>query len=242
MKIAVVYYAYNEEALVRETLLKSLEAMRSLGESFEIVFIDDGSTDRTGPIAEELSRLHPEIKVYRNEKNCGTGVSALRGLARAQGDLIVHNGIDYPFDLRDLQKMIPLTQETDIVVAVRKSYPGYTPRRRVISRINVALLRLLFPLRLRDYNFTQLYKRKVLNAVKVRSKSAGFVMPETLLRAHALGFKITEIEVEYHAREKGTALRGSTRLVWNALCDLLVYRIESFFSKIIPPKMPMTKP
>jgi glycosyltransferase involved in cell wall biosynthesis len=242
MKISAVYYAYNEENLVRETLLKSLEAMRTLGHPFEIIFIDDGSIDRTGQIAEELGRRYPEIKVYHHEKNCGTGISALRGLARAQGDLIIHNGIDYPFDLCDLRKMIPLTQEADAVVAVRKDYAGYTLRRRVISRINIALLRLLFPLRLRDYNFTQLYKRKVLSAVKVRSKSAGFVMPETLLRAHALGFKITEIEIEYHAREKGTALRGDTRLVWSALRELLVYRIESFFSKMIPSKMPMSKP
>ena len=110
----------------------SLEALRFFFERFEIIIVDDASTDETGKIADALAAEHAEIKVIHNPQNIGQGASILVGFQHATGNLLIHNAIDYPFDLRDLNKMLPLLEEADIVVAVRQRDPDLSDRRSMI--------------------------------------------------------------------------------------------------------------
>jgi glycosyltransferase involved in cell wall biosynthesis len=221
VEISVIYPACNEESMIRDTITRSLTALRGLFQSFEILILDDGSRDRTGELADALAAEHPEVRVIHNPRNLGQGETARVGFREASGDLVTHNAIDYPFDLRDLRLMLPLLDEADVVVAARREYAGYTAYRRVLSRVNVWLLHLLFPLRLRDYNFIQLYRRAVLEQVKPASRSTAFLTPEILIRAHDLGFRIREIEVEYHPRRAGVATAGRPKVILTSLRDML---------------------
>jgi glycosyltransferase involved in cell wall biosynthesis len=180
MRLSVIYPAYSEEENIRPTIARSLAALRPRCEAFEILIIDDRGQDATGAIADELAAAHPEISVVHNERNLGQGESLLKGFRLARHEWVLHNAMDYPFDLEDLDEMIPLLGAADVVVAARRSRPEYSPYRRLLSWGNRSLLRLLFGLDLNDYNFVQLYRKGALGAIMPDGRSTGFVTSEML--------------------------------------------------------------
>ena len=220
MEISVVFPSYNEEGIVRQTISRAIEALRSQFETFEIIIVEDASTDSTARICDELAAAYPELRVFHNPKNVGQGASLVRGFRQAQYDVIIHNAMDYPFDLRDLGKMVPLLGEADIIVAARRRRAGYSPYRVLTSIVHRLLIHLLFPLRLTDYNFVQLYPRSVWQAINVEARSTAFLTPEALIRAHDLGYRIREIEVDYHPRTTGKATSGRPRVILQSLRDM----------------------
>jgi len=220
-EISVIFPAYNEEASLRATIERALEALRSRVERFEILIIDDCSRDATGRIADELGAAHPEITVVHNPRNLGQGGSLRLAVKMARYEWVTHNGVDYPFDLCDLDLLAPLLADADIAVAIRKQRAGYTNYRKVISYANVALLNLFFSLKLRDYSFVQIYPKWYLEAVPIVSRSTGFLIPELLIRAHELGLRIKPVDITYHARLKGVATAGKPSIVLHSLVELL---------------------
>lgn len=220
MEISVIFPAYNEGENVKATMARALEALRATCERFEIILIDDCSTDGTGRMADELATINPEIRVIHNAKNMGQGASIVTGFQHARYDLVLHNAMDYPFDLRDLAKMFPLLAEADIVVASRKDRAGYSPYRKVTSAVNLTLLHILFPLRLRDYNFVQLYPKSLWHAIQVEARSTAFLTPEALIRAHDMGYRVKEVEVEYYPRTCGVASSGRPKVIIHSLQDM----------------------
>jgi glycosyltransferase involved in cell wall biosynthesis len=226
MSLSVIYPAYNEELNIRGTIQQSLDALHPRLDEFEILIIDDASKDQTGAIADELARQHSEITVLHNAINKGQGECLRVAFRQARHEWVIHNAMDYPFDLRDLDMILPLTQDADIIVAARKSRSGYSPYRKLASAVNLFLLNLLFGLGLHDYNFVQLYRKDVLNSVPVETNSTAFLTPEILIRAHDLGFRIREVEVEYHPRERGAATSGNPRVVLKSIRDMLRFWLK----------------
>ena len=224
--ITVIFPAYNEEQNIRSAIARAVEAMGPRFHFFELLIIDDGSTDRTGEIAEELARIYPEITVIHNGENLGLGETLYRGFQCARGELVIQNAMDYPLDLRDLDKMIPLLEEADVIVAVRKAYAGYSPYRRLTSRVNRFILRSLFDPKLRDYNYTQLFKREVLSAARPCSRSTVFIAPEIIIRAQEAGFRIRELDVDYHPRVFGEATSGKPKVILRSLRDMFMFWIR----------------
>lgn len=224
--ITVIFPAYNEERNIRSAMVRAVEAMRPRFHVFELLIINDGSTDGTAQVAEELARTYPEITVIHNRENLGLGETLYRGFQCARGELVIQNAMDYPFDLCDLDKMIPLLEEADVIAAVRKGHAGYTAYRKVASRVNRFLLRLLFDPKLRDYNYTQLFRKEVLRAARPSSRSTVFMVPETLIRAHELGFRITELDIDYYPRLFGKATSGKPSIVLRSLRDMFGFWIQ----------------
>jgi glycosyltransferase involved in cell wall biosynthesis len=205
---------------------RALDSLRPRFERFEILIINDYSRDATGAIADELAAKHPEIRVIHNPRNLGAGHSVWIGFRNARYNLVLHNAMDYPFDLADLDKLLPVLSQADIVVAARKSRPGYSPYRHLTSRVNLFLLRTLFDLKLHDYNFTQLYKKEVLDQVETETRSTAFITPETMFRAHDLGFRIKEVEIDYYPRLAGVATSGKLKVVLRSVQDLFRFWIR----------------
>jgi glycosyltransferase involved in cell wall biosynthesis len=221
-EISVIFPGYNEEENIGPTIRRSLEALRPLFERFEIIIVDDASKDRTGAMADALAAEHPEIRVIHNPVNVGQGESILIGFREARYDLVLHNAMDYPFDLRDLDKMLAVLDDADIIVAVRTRRAGYTMFRRFVSVSNITLLHLLFGLKLRDFNFVQLYRKSVLQSIPVQTRSTGFVTPELLIRANDMGYRIREVVCGYLPREKGVAT-VTTKVLRRSLQDVLTF-------------------
>lgn len=222
-EISVVFPAYNEEANLPETLDRTFAALDNLFDNFEVIVVDDASTDRTADLLAQYAQHHPEIRVLSNDCNQGAGASMLRGMQEAKFDLVINNAMDYPFDLRDLDKLCSQLDCADVVVAARDGRPGYTLYRHVLSAGNRFLLRLLFRLPVTDCNFVQLYRRKVLESADFDSRSAGFLPAEMLIRARDLGYRTVEVRIPYYPRKAGTSVMGRPGVVWESLCEMLTF-------------------
>jgi len=231
MRISAVFIAYNEQESVEDTLQKSVASLQRLFDDFEIIVVNDGSSDKTGELLDLSAQGNSRIRIIHHKENLGIGQALINGLKAARFELVVHNGMDYCFDLDDLAKMVPLLDGADVVVCRRKQYAGYTKYRRLVSWVNLLLLRTLFRINLRDLNFTQLYKKQVLDSVRVDARSGGFLIPEILIRAHDLGFRLREIDIEYHARQKGVATAGRWKVLAQSLYDMVCFWVRRLLQK-----------
>jgi hypothetical protein len=151
------------------------------------------------------------------------GTSLWIGMRAAQCDLVLHNAMDFPFDLADLERVLPLFPEWDVVVVARTDRSAHSHYRKVTSAVHHWLIRLLFRVKLHDLNFVQVYKREVLGNVAVKARSPAFVTPELLIRAADQGFKITEVRAPFHPRRQGMAHYGKCRDILWALADMLSF-------------------
>lgn len=225
-RLTVLLPAYNEEANVEPALARCREALAGRVPSYEIVVIEDGSTDGTCERLRRLQASMPELRVIENPVNLGVGIGLLVGMRAARGDIVLHDAMDYPFDLADLDRVLPLFPEWDVVIVARTDRSAHSPWRKLTSLVNYWLVRLLFRVPYADMNFVQAYKREVLEKVRVRGKSPAFVTPETLIRARDLGFRITEVRAPFHRRERGTANYGKPRDILWTMADIVSFWLE----------------
>lgn len=226
--VSVVYPCYNEQANVVDTLRRSVAALESLGVEHELLLVDDGSVDESARIAEEAARQHGwSVRVIRNPVNLGVGLSILVGLRAATKEIVLHNAMDYPFDLADLRAVLPLFREADIVAVVRTDRSAHSPFRKLTSLVNHWLIRALFRPGLRDMNFIQAYRTDVLAGLSIRAKSPAFVTPELLIRAKRKGIRIAQIQLPFHPRMRGSASHGKPRDILWTLADMVAFWLEA---------------
>ena len=222
LALSVVIPAYNEAKNLPTTMPRALASLRRHLGKFEIVVVDDCSRDRTGALADELAREHPEVRVLHNAQNLRQGGSLRRGFREASLPLVTHNAMDYPFDFEDLPILLRHFEESppaDVVVAARRTYPGTSRPRRFVSWVNRTLIHVLFGSTVTDYNFIQVYRREVLDFPAI-SDATSFITPEKIIRAHRKGLRVVEEVVDYHRREHGTPSSANVKNIRRALGDM----------------------
>ena len=229
--LTLILPGYNEEASIEEAVRSALALLAGLAPEHEIVIVDDGSTDGTPALADRLAAESPAVRVIHNPVNLGVGISVLIGFHAATKDVVLHSAMDRPFDLADLKEVLPLFPAADVVAIVRTDRTAHAPWRKLTSWVNHWMIRLLFRCGLRDMNFVQLYKREVLQRVRVKAKSPAFVTPELLIRARDQGFRIVEARLPFHPRRAGKANYGKPRDILWTLADMLSFWLERGFGK-----------
>jgi len=230
--ISLIIPAYNEEALIVESTLTSLKALSRLTDTFEIILINDASTDNTSILCDRLSQKHNNVRVWHNPINLGAGLSLRIGWSMARYDLVIHNGADVPFDLRDLKNILPMFPKWDIVVISRRNRTAHSPWRKITSLMNNLLIRMLFRPGNIDMNFVQIYKRSCLQRLSIKAQSPAFVTPEAIIRAKYAKLAVTSVTKQFGRRHAGKAKYGKFRdIIWT-LADMLSLRIEIFAGKL----------
>lgn len=225
-QFSLILACYNEEENLKKTLELSRKTLGRLFKTFEMIIIDDNSKDKTGKIADRLAKKYSSVKVIHNFINLGQGISFLIGLEEAKGDLVMQNGADAPFDIRDLKKVLPFFPKYDIVVVARTNRAAYSIWRKITSWGNNLFRYLLFGPSFSDLNFVQIYKKKVVKNIDVMARSAAFVTQELVLKAKKQNYKIAEMKLPYHARRGGLAHHGHKRDILWALIDMINFRLD----------------
>src|SRR6266404_2327380 len=144
LSLSVILPAYNEAQLLASSVERSVASLERVVGEFEILLIDDCSTDATPAVAEALGREFPQVRVMHNPRNLRQGGCLELGFGSARYDLVTHNAVDYPFDFDDLPLGLRYVPDAEVVVFTRRSYPGVSSSRRFISWGNRSLIRLLF--------------------------------------------------------------------------------------------------
>jgi glycosyltransferase involved in cell wall biosynthesis len=231
--LTIFFPMWNEQEVIRTTVGAASEAAQELvltGEigTYEILIVDDASTDDTPAIADELARSDSHIRVMHHAVNRKLGGTLKTGFAEAKGELVLYTDADLPFDMAELAKAVRLIRiyDADIVSAYRLDRTGEGPRRFVYSYVYNFLVRYLFRLRVRDVNFAfKLVRRNVLNRVALKSEGS-FIDVELLARSHRLGFHIVQFGVDYFPRSRGVSTLSSSAVIAKILRELVVLRRE----------------
>ena len=228
ISLSLIMPGLNEEANVERAVRRSIEALEHLTDEFEIIVIDDGSTDRTGEIAESIAAEDPRVRVLHNERNLNYGVSLARGIRAARCEWILHNGMDLPLAPEDLGKFTPLFEEADVIAVRRIDRSAHSPWRKLTSWVNNLLLRVLFRPRTADLNFVQFYRRTSVQSLALVSTSPAFVTPELILRAEQKGYRVREVSAEFRRREAGPVHFGKLHDILWTLKDMLALRLRTW--------------
>lgn len=224
--VSLILPVYNEGSILEKTVIHCKKVLSENFDDFEIILIDDGSTDETGEVMDRLAELDNRIHVLHNLINLNVGVSVQRGMVSATKDYIVHNAVDLPLAPEDVPDLIKQMNKCDVLVLERTSYAGYTPWRWVTSKVNRFLLKILFGVRdLKDLNFTQIYRKEVIPKVLPLAKSPVFTTPEMIIRAKRSGLRVKPMPVDYKPRTVGKGAFGKPHDVLWSIYDMLRFRL-----------------
>src|SRR5438270_217993 len=218
--LTFMFPMWNEEEMIHRTVDAARETATDLLAAghiggYEILIVDDASTDKTGKIADELAATDHRVRVVHHAVNRKLGGSVRTGLAAAACDLVLYTDADMPFDLADLGKALRLMRvyDADIVSAYRFDRTGEGARRAVYSYVYNSLVKVLLGLRIRDVNFAfKLMRRTVVEHLDLQSEGS-LIDVELLAKAQRLGFHIIQFGVDYFPRDRGTSTLSSPAVI-----------------------------
>lgn len=229
--LSIFFPMWNEEAYLTRAVDAAREVCVQLVESgeisgYELIVVDDASTDATGRLADELAATDPHVRVVHHERNRKLGGSIKSGFAAATGDLVLYTDADLPFEMVEVVRAVRVMRvyEADVVSAYRLDRTGEGPRRAVYSFVYNGLVQLMFGTRVRDINFAfKLCRRRVLDHVTLVSEGS-FIDAELIIRAQRTGFEIVQIGVDYFPRTRGVSTLSSFGVIRTMLSEMTALR------------------
>jgi dolichol-phosphate mannosyltransferase len=217
--LSLVMPAYNEEDGIHAAIAEARDALTSLDYHFEILVVDDGSSDRTAEIVEQATTIWPGVRLLRHPENRGYGAALRTGFEAARLDLIAFTDADGQFDLEDVERLVDRTDRYPIAVGFRIDRQD-SRRRRFFSWGYNKLVRFLLGTGVRDCDCAfKVFRREVL--AYLLPESTGFLVnAEMLCRARRLGAAVAEVGVRHRPRRHGSS-KVSLLEIPRALAGLL---------------------
>ncbi|HEY3346799.1 MAG TPA: glycosyltransferase family 2 protein [Nitrospirota bacterium] len=209
VKVSAVVPLYNEEESLRELYLRLTGVLAGMGE-YELLFVDDGSTDRSLAILEELHEKDPEhVSVFSFRRNYGKSAALATGFKHASGDFIVTLDADLQDDPAEIPRLVEALKDYDLVSGWK--FPRHDPiGKRLPSKVINKLTAWLTGVRIHDMNCgLKAYKSEVVKGLPLYGEQHRFI-PALV---HADGFKVGEIKVQHHARKFGHTKFGTKRFI-----------------------------
>jgi glycosyltransferase involved in cell wall biosynthesis len=223
--LSIVLPAYNEEENVESAVEQVSAVAQQLGVDYEIILVNDGSTDRTGEIGCELMQRIPNFQLVEHYPNRGYGGSLKAGFAAATKDLVAFVPADNQFDFSEITRFLERINEADIVSGYRAERQDHFIRKLNALGWNM-LVRLLFGYLCHDIDCGfKLFRRQVLEHVTLVSDGA-MIDTELLAGARARGFRIAEVPVTHLPRVAGEATGANLKVVARAFRDLARFRLR----------------
>lgn len=231
--LSYFFPAHDEAENIEPLVEEALSELAGLSQRFEIICVDDGSTDGTAAIADRLAAEHGGVvRVVHHATNLGYGSAVRSGLAAARYPLICFTDGDRQFRIADLSGLLHRMAEADSAGTPAGVVAGYRIQRAdaairlAYARIYRACLRLFFGLRVRDPDCAcKLFRREALDGVRVESGGA-FLSAELLIKIGERGGVIVEHGVPHHPRTAGRASGADPRVVWRAVRDFWALRLR----------------
>ncbi|MBL8877528.1 MAG: glycosyltransferase family 2 protein [Phycisphaerales bacterium] len=224
LSLSIVLPCYNEEENVERVAGDALRMARQLADDYEVVIVNDGSRDRTGELAEAMSRRDSHLRVVHNNPNKGYGGALAAGFRAASKQWVFYTDGDGQFDLGELPKLLPLLEQYDIVTCYRAKRRDPI-HRKINAFMWTSLVGLLFRLRIRDVDCAfKIYPKHLFERITMHSNSA-LIDTEVLAKARNLGYTMTQIPVTHLPRAAGTQTGAKLSSIFKAFRELFaLYR------------------
>jgi glycosyltransferase involved in cell wall biosynthesis len=232
-KLSVFFPMWNEQDYIERAIDAAREECEDLlsgGDilDYELIVVDDASTDRTPEIAAALAEADARIRVVRHPENRKLGGSMKSGYAAATGDVVLYTDADLPFDMHDVHKAMRLMRyyDADIVSAYRFDRTGEGYVRTVYSFFYNLLVRVLFGTRKRDINFAfKLCRTRIFEHVTLKSEGS-FIDAELVVKAEKFGYSVIQFGTDYFPRTRGVSTLSSPSVIIKILREARALRKE----------------
>lgn len=227
MEMSVVIPVFNEERSITPLYHQILTSMERLGASFEIIFVDDGSTDNTFRILEDLHKKDNRLKVLRFRKNFGQTAALSAGFDYSKGDIIITLDGDLQNDPEDIPLLVDKLREGyDIVSGWRYKRKDPFLSRRLPSMIANKLISLITNVKLHDYGCSlKAFKGDVIKNIRLYGEMHRFI-PAV---ASWIGVSVAEVKVNHRPREQGRSKYGISRTI-KVILDLITVKFLLSYS------------
>lgn len=237
-QISIVVPVYNEQGNLEELYKRIIESCKKTGQNYEIIFIDDGSTDQGFSVLQKIALADNKVKLIRFKKNFGQTAALAAGFDYAQGQIIIPLDADLENDPQDIPNLLAeLEKGYDLVSGWRVSRWQDKPfSRRLTSQVANWMISKISGLKLHDFGCTlKAYRKDLIKDISLYGEMHRFIPAIAFWQ----GAKITEIKVYYQKRRYGRSKYGMNR-IGKVLLDLIILKFLSgyatkpiyFFGKI----------
>ncbi len=218
-RLSIVLPAYNEEANIATAIQRVRSVASRLCSSYEIIVVDDGSTDSTGTIVEAIATTDRKVRLIRQDRNVGYGEALRAGFLAARLDLVFFTDADLQFDLEELEAFLPWIDRVHVVAGYRLKRQD-SRMRRFNAKLWNFLVRGLFYVPVRDIDCAfKLFRRSVLQHIDLESVGA-MVNTELMVRIARAGFSVVELGVTHYPRTAGKARGANLRVIFTAIREV----------------------
>ena len=224
VSISVFFPCYNEQDNVTRTVEGALAVLKELNADFEVIIVDDGSSDATGQIADRIASQNDRVKVVHHPTNLGYGAALKSGFNVATKELVFYTDGDGQFNINEMPPLLPLMKQYDIVSCYRLNRQD-----NIVRKINgwawTKLSCLLFGMKIHDIDCAfKLYKKEIFDNIKLLSTGA-LIDTEILARAIRKGYCVTQKGVHHYPRIAGVQTGANLRVILRAFKELFkLYR------------------
>jgi len=226
--LSFFFPALNEEDHVEAMVRDALTVLPNFADDIEVTVVDDGSTDRTGQIADDLARGDPRVHAVHHGTRRGYGGALRSGFLSATKEFIFFTDGDRQFEIADVRRLIDVIDGVDAVIGYRLKRQDL-PRARFVAWVYNRVIRVLFFGGFRDVDCAfKLFRRDVFQRVpleRVRSNGA-FFSAEMLIALRRAGIRTREVGVPHHPRTAGKAKGQQPKVILRAIRDLLRLRLR----------------
>ena len=219
--LSVFFPAYNDSATIASLVITALESAAQLTADYEVIVVNDGSSDTTGAILQELARVYPQLRIVTHEVNRGYGGALRSGFANASKEIVFYTDGDAQYDPAEMVLLWPAMQPGVDLVNGYKISRSDPLHRVVIGRIYHHVVRLMFGLTVRDVDCDfRMMRRAIFDRVRLE-KNSGVICLEMMKKIEDAGFSIVEVPVHHYHRAHGRSQFFNFPRVFHTGVDVL---------------------
>lgn len=219
-ELSVFFPAYNEAENIATTVKKAIEELKKCAGRWEVIVVDDGSSDNTANIIKKLIGEEPRVRLIQHVPNRGYGASIKTGMNESKYKYICYTDSDGQFDFKEIHSFIAaLNAGFDMVIGYRISRTDNLYRRFMAQVLHLVGI-ILFGINVKDVDCGfKLFKKEILDKIGPLKTASAITETELVTRTKKAGFKIIEVGVQHHSRPGGEQTGGKPSVVFKAALE-----------------------
>lgn len=225
--VSFVLPMFNEKDNITHAIDKIRSIAAELTDDYEIVVVDDASTDGSGRIIDDIAGRDNMVKAFHMERNTKFGGAFAEGFKRASKDIIMYMDSDMPVSEEDIRESFKMIKNADIVTGFSRIRKGDNLRRKTISTVYNFMVQVLFDLSIMDINSGyKIVRKSLVNDLEFISRSP-FIDVELFLHARKKSGKVLQYPLIFHPRAGGKSHISKLPVIWATFVDMIKVKIIS---------------
>lgn len=223
--ITIAIPTYNEEENIAFVVKDTLKKLPKYFKDYEVIVVDDGSTDKTAEIVDKLVKKNKNLRVI-HQKNGGYSKAMLTGIKASRKEFVAYMPADGQFLVDDMRHCFEELKNADLILGYRGGRSDYATRRIFFSYGYLLLLLILFDIKYMDVGWVNIWRTKKVQKIKLTSIGGIFILTEILVRFNQKAYRITEAPSYYHPRISGEVKNAKLKVVFNTFVSAFKLWLE----------------